>query len=261
MRIRLFWWGILGLLCFGNGGKLIGAGGPNASPDRYRLYHRAPHEIQGPERSSRILVICPGLNGSGEAACGEGSPWAEFADRQRLLLVSPTFYCDPGNVHDRRVCYYYPESGSFDWLLNEIDKVADPESGAKYGKSARRWCVEGGREVWCGTGNKRKDVIKWLPGHMAGLMMTGDRVRELGWIQKRCKYDRLILIMPAPCEEWEEISSAIRSYPTTVYVPCVDVDGRGKWWKHRMNGIESAQAIEMEGLGIDCWWLWPEMLI
>ncbi len=140
------------------------------------------------------------------------------------------------------------------WLI-------DLESGAKYGKSARRWCVEGGREVWCGTGNKRKDVIKWLPGHMAGLMMTGDRVRELGWIQKRCKYDRLILIMPAPCEEWEEISSAIRSYPTTVYVPCVDVDGRGTWWKHRMNGIESVQVIEMEGLGIDCWWLWPEMLI
>lgn len=109
----------------GNGARLIGDDGPNASLNQYRLYHRVPHEIQGPERIRGILVICPGLNGSGEVACQEGSPWAEFADRQRLLLVSPTFYCDPGKVHDRRVCYYYPESGSFDWLLNEIAKLAD----------------------------------------------------------------------------------------------------------------------------------------
>lgn len=181
MRIRLFWWGIFGLLCFENGGKLMGAGGPNAFPERYRLCHRAPHEIQGPERSSGILVICPGLNGSGEAACGEGSPWAEFADRQRLLLVSPTFYCDPGNVHDRRVCYYYPESGSFDWLLNEIDKVAD-----QYGISDRKLLLFGfsaGAHVVHRLALWKPERVKAVVAQGAGWWdepkMTGQRVPML----------------------------------------------------------------------------------
>ncbi len=140
------------------------------------------------------------------------------------------------------------------WLI-------DTESGAKYGKSARRWCLEGGCEIWCGTGNKRKDVIKCLPEHVEGLMVTGSRIHELDWMQEQCQFDRLILMMPISCDGWEKISSVIRSYPTIVYVPGVDIDGRGAWWKRRMLGIESVQVIEMEGLGIDCSWLWPKMLI
>lgn len=91
----------------------------------WRLACRAPGPAAAAHLTTGLLLVCPGFNGDGSAACRENGPWAQFADRYNLWILAPTFYGDPENIRDRNACYYYPESGGFDWLLNEIDKLAD----------------------------------------------------------------------------------------------------------------------------------------
>lgn len=92
---------------------------------RWHLSYHAPRVLSAERLPAGLLLVCPGLNGEGAEACREDGPWAKFADRYNLWILSPTFHCDSKDVRDRRKCYYYPESGSFEWLLTEIDKLAD----------------------------------------------------------------------------------------------------------------------------------------
>ena len=73
------------------------------------------------------VPVFGGIGSDGRDQIRENSFWTQFADREGLWLVSATFPV-PSDVHDRKKCYYYPESGSMDWFLSQVDQLATREN-------------------------------------------------------------------------------------------------------------------------------------
>ena len=73
---------------------------------------KVPFFVFLPENLSRdasVLVLVPGYNGSGRDMLDAG--WTEFAEREGLVLLAPTFETNVGELR-RAEGYYYPEQWS-----------------------------------------------------------------------------------------------------------------------------------------------------
>jgi len=84
------------------------------------FFSRSPSANQP---SAPLLLVLGGVGSSGGNIVRDNADWARFADENKLWLLSATF-AYPKNVLDRKQCYYYPESGSMEWLAGEIDRLA-----------------------------------------------------------------------------------------------------------------------------------------
>ncbi len=75
-------------------------------------------------KSFRILVLVPGYNGDGKAMID--AAWSEFADREGLVLVTPTFKTTKEEVHSGKG-YYYPALWSGEVVLEAVRRIAESE--------------------------------------------------------------------------------------------------------------------------------------
>lgn len=70
-----------------------------------------------------VLVLCPGMNSNGVYFLSE-EPWVDFADKNKLGLISVNFSSDPDLMYGaERRGYYWPEQGSGDALLSAIKET------------------------------------------------------------------------------------------------------------------------------------------
>jgi poly(3-hydroxybutyrate) depolymerase len=84
------------------------------------------------------LVLVPGYNGEGEKMLD--ARWKEFAEKNGLVLLAPTFHAD-GNENNRGKGYYYPEQGSGEVMEKALKELkrrsgADVEKVLFFGFSA-----------------------------------------------------------------------------------------------------------------------------
>ena len=68
-----------------------------------------------------VLVLCPGVNGSGEELI-HSPVWQQFPNRNHLGLVGLSFASPEKTIHDG-TGYYYASKGSGDKLLDGIRKI------------------------------------------------------------------------------------------------------------------------------------------
>ncbi|MCE0499226.1 MAG: hypothetical protein LV481_14900 [Methylacidiphilales bacterium] len=74
----------------------------------------------------RVLFICPPHNYDGLKTFRNKSDYQELlavADQRKWFVVSPTFI-QKGNVQDRTLCYYYPETFSGKAVTDALDLIA-----------------------------------------------------------------------------------------------------------------------------------------
>ena len=72
-----------------------------------------------------VLVLVPGYNGSGKQMLD--ARWEAFAEKNRLVLLAPTFIAE-GMENNEGRGYYYPEQGS-----GKVMERAIAEAGKRYG--------------------------------------------------------------------------------------------------------------------------------
>ncbi len=93
-----------------------------------KFYFRPPQASSSEKTASpTLLLVLGGIGSDGHVICHGRNFWTEFADENQCWLLSATFP-PVKDVHDRKNCYYYPESGSMRWLLQQIDALADKEN-------------------------------------------------------------------------------------------------------------------------------------
>lgn len=72
----------------------------------------------------QVLALIPGYNGDGRAMIDKA--WSEFADREGLVLVAPTFKTTKEEVHSGKG-YYYPAQWSGEVVLEAVRRIAETE--------------------------------------------------------------------------------------------------------------------------------------
>ncbi len=82
-------------------------------------------QAEAVESATAILVLVPGYNGDGVGMLDVR--WKSFAEKNRLVLLAPTFKAE-GDENNRGKGYYYPEQGSGRVLEKGI-----AEAGKQYG--------------------------------------------------------------------------------------------------------------------------------
>src|SRR5580658_3884268 len=75
------------------------------------------------EHPTAILVLCPGFDANGENWIQKPA-WQTFAKAHNLNVVALSFASD-GDLLRKGRGYYYPEQGSGQLLLDEIDRKFD----------------------------------------------------------------------------------------------------------------------------------------
>ena len=76
----------------------------------FSLYRPSSPSEASNHRSSGILLLIPGYNGSGEKILDDR--WKRFADEHSLVLLAPTFTFNYSPQELRTKGYYYPEQAS-----------------------------------------------------------------------------------------------------------------------------------------------------
>ncbi len=89
---------------------------PGPWMDRAELYY-----IKSFFNPKAVLVLCPGVNGSGEGLI-RSSIWQEFAEKNHLGLVGLSFASPNERIKDGSG-YYYASNGSGEKLLEGIRKI------------------------------------------------------------------------------------------------------------------------------------------
>lgn len=79
------------------------------------------HYLQTPPTPKAVLVLCPGVNGSGDRLISS-SVWQEFAKAHHLGLVGLSFASPSYAIHDGSG-YYYASKGSGQLLLEGIRQI------------------------------------------------------------------------------------------------------------------------------------------
>lgn len=72
------------------------------------------------DKAAGVLVLVPGYNGDGALMLDER--WKALAEKNRLVLLAPTFHAD-GNENNEGKGYYYPEQGSGDVIEQALREV------------------------------------------------------------------------------------------------------------------------------------------
>ncbi|HEY5791659.1 MAG TPA: PHB depolymerase family esterase [Chthoniobacterales bacterium] len=98
----------------------------------------APPSLRRLPEKSAVLLLVPGCNQSGKTAfLAPGSEWIPFADRENLVLLTPSFRTSPEELR-RREGYYYPARWS-----GEAAEEALRQLAARYSVDARRIALFG----------------------------------------------------------------------------------------------------------------------
>jgi predicted esterase len=86
----------------------------------YFYYLPAAAKENGEKDRLEVLVLVPGLNGRGDQFAS--SAWRQFAEENRLLLVSPSFQWDE-KYFSQGASYQYPAAWSGDALLAIVRNI------------------------------------------------------------------------------------------------------------------------------------------
>lgn len=81
-----------------------------------RLYYLPP-----PHNCRAVLLLLPGINGDGKRYLYDYE-WRNFANKNRLALVSVFFVSTLSDIKNKKG-YYYPDKGSGDILLEGMKKI------------------------------------------------------------------------------------------------------------------------------------------
>lgn len=122
-----------------------------------------------------ILVLCPGMNGSGESLARDPE-WQAFAKRNNLGLVGLSFASAPEDLYGG-LGYTFPEQGSGEVLLQGLRQHYGRElpillygfsSGAYFTEKFVQWNPKSVM-AWCalGTGRYEDNPLQWPPGIVA----------------------------------------------------------------------------------------------
>jgi predicted esterase len=108
------------LLCFAlhavEENWLISAGGMEVP---FYVWHADGENANAP-KADAVLVLVPGYNGDGAAMFDER--WKNFAKKNRLILLAPTFHANDNEVHKGK-SYHYPEQGSGEVMEKALEKI------------------------------------------------------------------------------------------------------------------------------------------
>ncbi len=77
-------------------------------------------QAEGAKAGTGVLVLVPGYNGDGEKMLD--ARWKEFAAKNSLVLLAPTFHAE-GKENNEGKGYYYPEQGSGEVMEKALAEV------------------------------------------------------------------------------------------------------------------------------------------
>ncbi len=77
-------------------------------------------QAEGAKSSAGVLVLVPGYNGKGDQMLD--ARWKEFAVKNDLVLLAPTFHAE-GKENNEGRGYYYPEQGSGEVMEKALKEV------------------------------------------------------------------------------------------------------------------------------------------
>ncbi len=95
-------------------------------------------QTEGAKASTGVLVLVPGYNGDGAKMLD--ARWKEFATKNGLVLLAPTFHAE-GKENNEGKGYYYPEQGSGEVMEKALQEVrkrtgAETDKALLFGFSA-----------------------------------------------------------------------------------------------------------------------------
>ncbi len=118
MKLAIFVFGMCGC-SLGRGGELI----ETLRIDAPRGMTRAElHCVRTTSTPSAVLVLCPGVNESGEELI-RSTEWIDFARKNKLGLVGLSFASNLEAISEG-IGYYTVENGSGSALLEGIEKIS-----------------------------------------------------------------------------------------------------------------------------------------
>jgi len=133
-----------------------------------------------------VLVLCPGVNGSGEGLIRENA-WREFARQNKLGLVGLSFAAPEPAIHDG-TGYYYASKGSGDKLLEGIEKIYHRKlpillygfsGGAHFTSRFEEWMPQ--RVIaWCADSAAWWDIPVRSESEPPGIVACGDKDERYG---------------------------------------------------------------------------------
>ena len=147
-------------------------------------YNFKVYPVSGDEQA--VLVLAPGMNMDGAFYLDE-APWTDFAQKNKLGIITLHYVSDPQGLFEDRKGYFYPDQGSGQALLDEIKKV--------YGK----------------------DLKIVIYGFSGGAQFIG---RFIDWAP-----DRIIAWCAYSAQFWDEPKNAGEGTDARGIVACGDQDG------------------------------------
>ena len=132
-----------------------------------------------------VLVLCPGVNGSGEGFL-EQAEWQNFAQQHQLGLVGLSFASDTAKIHQKG--YYYASQGSGQVLLNGIHQIYNQDlpllmfgfsGGAHFTSGFMEWKPD--RLIaWCAYSAGWWNEPLESPSNPPGIIACGDKDPRYG---------------------------------------------------------------------------------
>lgn len=124
------------------------------------------------KRPKAVLILCPGMNASGESLARDGR-WQEFAKTNQLGLMAISFASNPSDLFDGRG-YTFAGQGSGKLLLRAVREHYGQDlplllygfsSGAYFTEEFVQWSP-GSVLAWCAhaTGRYEENPRWWPPG-------------------------------------------------------------------------------------------------
>ncbi len=178
-----------------------------------------------------VLVLCPGMNGSGKPLVSDPQ-WQNFAARNHLALAGLSFASPPDQLY-AGFGYTFPDQGSGELLLSAIRKQYGRDlplllfgfsSGAYFTELFVNWRPDS-VVAWCAhaTGRYEESPLGWPPGIVSCGELDGSRLGTALTHFKRGRAAGNLLLwveVKGSGHKWpEKLNSFVRDYFSAILNP------------------------------------------
>ncbi|MFA6175301.1 MAG: hypothetical protein WC765_01835 [Phycisphaerae bacterium] len=207
-----------------------------------------------------VLVLCPGMNGSGEPLVADPQ-WQSFASRNHLALAGLSFSSPPAQLY-AGFGYTFPDQGSGEILLSAVRKQYGRDlplllygfsSGAYFTELFVNWRPDS-VIAWCAhaTGRYEESPRCWPPGIVSCGELDGTRLGAALTHFKRGRVAGSSLLwveVNGAGHQWtEKLNSFVRDYFSAI----LNRSGNGIWIDVE-NGEKLTENIAAKQPSLSAW--------